>query len=136
MEERKVAAFSREIARLERVDLPEAAQAEATADRQTVLDAAKRLHAERLKQAREIERLGAQIDELWRKVRSSEVRYSQLVYEAGLEFREPNRTAVAAAACTVAPDLIEDAGADLTRGEGPVALIEARAPDRLRRHHD
>jgi hypothetical protein len=118
------------------VDLPEAAQAEATADRQTVLDAAKRLHAERLKQARGIERLGAQIDELWRKVRSSEVRYSQLVYEAGLDFREPNKTAVAAAACAVAPDLIEDAGTDLVGGEGPVALIEARAPDRLRRHRD
>jgi len=133
MSERKVEAYSREIAKLERVDLPGAARAEAAASRRTVLDAAKALHGERLDLAREIERLGAQANKSWRKLRSTEARYSELVCEAGLEFREPNKTAVAAAACAVAPDLTEDAGADLIPGEGPVALIKACAPDRLRR---
>lgn len=133
MGERKVEAFSREIAKLERVDLPGAAKAEAAASRQSTLDAAKALHAERLKLAREIERLGAQTNERWKKLRASEVRYSELVCDAGLEFREPNRTAFAAAACAAAPALIEDAGADVIQGEGIVSVVQRCAPERLRR---
>ncbi len=133
-EERRIAAFSREIARLEGTALPRAAALEKQAARSAAMKAAKALHAERLEMAQEIQDYGEELNKLWQKLKRSEQRYTELLYEAGLEPREIHRAAFAGAAASVAPALAEEiadlSGIRLVRGPGPVAVVQGAAPDK------
>lgn len=137
MEERKVEAFSREIARLERKAFPEAVAEEAENARRAALAEAKALHEDRLENAREIVRLGAKIDARWKAFRDSEAEYQDAIYRAELAPRETSNAGIVCAISAVIPSMIADLStvfnSPVLDGDDPVALVKAAGPDRLRR---
>lgn len=136
MEERRIAALSREIERLERDDLPRAAAADAATVRESVFEAASALYSERLELAGQLEEHGRAFNKVWRRFLETEGRYRTLALELGLDAREFRPVAYTAAVCACLPGVVADIDIDVVRGEGPVGLVESRALDRLPRVRD
>lgn len=137
LEEKKIEAYSRAIEKLERTALPDALVGEEAAKRSVARAAAQATYEARLKNARELVRLGALLDQQWTAFRESEDAYNAHIYEAGLTPKDLNNAAFVGAINALVPSMVEVLstiyGTPVLGGDNPVALVRTTAPDRLRR---